>query len=145
MSGVCERFPDLKFVPTEFETGWVGNFLRRIDHAFARSGGSTFPDVKLSMKPSDYWHRNCLITFEDDEIGIRTRDFIGVENLLWGSDYPHGDSIFPNSQRILDELFVGVSDDDRRAITAGNACRLYHLPLTEADLTRAESPSAVTA
>ena len=47
---------------------------------------------------------------------------------MWGSDYPHGDSIFPNSQRILDEIFEGVPEDDRYRITAKNACELYDLP-----------------
>ncbi|HEX8969126.1 MAG TPA: amidohydrolase family protein, partial [Chloroflexota bacterium] len=90
-SGVCERFPDLKFVPTEFETGWIGNFLRRTDHAWTRHGGK-IAGFSLPHKPSDYWHRQFTATFEDDPIGIRTRDFIGVDNLMWGSDYPHGDS-----------------------------------------------------
>jgi len=127
MSGVCERFPGLRFVVTEFETGWVGNLLRRLDHAYRRTGGSSFAGVKLSMLPSDYWHRNFLVTFEDDPIGIRTRDFIGVPNLMWGSDYPHGDSIFPRSQEILDELFAGLPDADRAAITRGNVAQLYKL------------------
>ncbi|MGH2519869.1 MAG: amidohydrolase family protein, partial [Chloroflexota bacterium] len=127
MSGVCERFPGLKFVVTEFETGWVGNLLRRLDHGYRRTGGNSFPGVKLSMLPSDYWHRNFLVTFEDDPIGIRTRDFIGVPNLMWGSDYPHGDSIFPRSQETLDQLFAGLPAADRAAITHGNVSRLYKL------------------
>lgn len=128
MSGVCERFPRLRFVPTEFGTGWVADFLQRIDWTWVRSGGGTFPGVKLPMTPSQYWKRNFLITFEDDEIGIRTRDVIGVQNLMWGNDYPHGDSTFPGSQGILDELFAG-QEHDRLAITAVNACELYRLPL----------------
>jgi predicted TIM-barrel fold metal-dependent hydrolase len=50
---------------------------------------------------------------------------IGVENLMWGSDYPHTESTFPRSQSIVDTLFVGVPDDDRRAMTAANAASLY--------------------
>jgi len=127
-SGVCERFPNLMFVPTEFETGWVGNFLRRIDHAWYRAGGTLMPSVKLPKQPSDYWHRNFIVTFEDDPIGIRTRDFIGVPNLMWGSDYPHGDSIFPESQRVLDSLFSADEEAERREITANNVIKLYKLP-----------------
>jgi predicted TIM-barrel fold metal-dependent hydrolase len=147
LSGVCERFPRLKFVPTEFETGWVGNFLRRLDAYLVRVGSVTsfFPQAKLTMAPSDYWHRNFLVTFEDDPIGIRTRDFIGTPNLMWGSDYPHGDSIFPNSQRILNEIFEGVPDAERYAITAGNVIDLYHLPFTRADLERAAEAEPVLA
>ncbi len=124
--GVCERFPDIHFIPTEFETGWIAHFLERDDYNFGRMGAfRTHP--WLTMKPSEYWHRNFAVTFEEDEIGVRTRDVIGVENMLWGSDYPHADSIFPHSQEILDRLFEGAPED-RYQITAANVCRLYNLP-----------------
>lgn len=126
-SGVCERFPGLRFVPTEFDTGWIAHFLYRDDYNFNRMGAfRTHPH--LTMKPSDYWHRNFLATFEDDLVGIRTRDLIGVDNLLWGSDYPHADSLFPESQQTLDRIFDGVPAEDRYKITAVNACKLYNLP-----------------
>jgi predicted TIM-barrel fold metal-dependent hydrolase len=127
-SGVCERFPDIHFVPTEFDTGWIGHFLYRDDYNFRRMGAfRAYPH--LTMEPSGYWHRNFAATFEDDEIGIRTRDIIGVENLLWGSDYPHADSLFPESQPVLDRIFAGVPDEERYKITAVNAAKLYNLPI----------------
>jgi predicted TIM-barrel fold metal-dependent hydrolase len=126
-SGVCERFPSLQFVPTEFETGWIGNFLRRIDHAWTRHGGK-IAGYTLPRKPSEYWHRQFTATFEDDPIGVRTRDIIGVQNLMWGSDYPHGDSIFPESQPILDSLFSPEEEADRFTVTAANVVKLYKLP-----------------
>lgn len=127
VGGVCERFPNLQFVPTEFETGWIGNFLRRTDHTWTRHGGK-IAGATLPKPPSYYWHRQFTATFEDDPIGIRTRDFIGVKNLMWGSDYPHGDSIFPESQQILDSLFSAEEAADRFAVTAENVVNLYKLP-----------------
>lgn len=127
VTGVCERFPRLRFVPTEFETGWIATLLRRLDHSWHRGGGQFTPFAPLPKLPSHYWHQNFTATFEDDPIGVRTSDFIGVGSLMWGSDYPHGDSIFPDSQSILDELFEG-KDDDRRRITVDNAIALYDLP-----------------
>jgi predicted TIM-barrel fold metal-dependent hydrolase len=124
--GVCARFPELRFVPTEFETGWVGHFLQRLDWALHREPSTAAPDV--TMAPSDYFHQSFLMTFEDDRIGIMTRDDIGVRNLMWGSDYPHHDSIFPHSQEVLDEIFDGVPDEDRYRITVANCCELYGLP-----------------
>ena len=125
--GVCERFPGVRFVPTEFDTGWVAHLLYRTDYSFMKEGG--FCDRPyLKMLPSGYWHRNFRITFEDDALGIRTRDLIGVENLVWGSDYPHADSLFPESQTTLDRIFQGVSAEDRFKITAANAVKLYNLP-----------------
>jgi predicted TIM-barrel fold metal-dependent hydrolase len=125
--GVLERFPGLKFVVTEFETGWIGNFLRRTDHTWTRHGGR-IAGATLPRKPSEYWHRQFIATFEDDPIGIRTRDFIGTANLMWGSDYPHGDSIFPESQPILDSLFGPDEEHDRFLLTAANVTQLYNLP-----------------
>lgn len=128
-SGVCERFPGLKFVITEFESGWVGIMLRRLDWAYERAGGarvSAIPNV-----PSTYWHRNFYVTFEDDDIGVRTRDVVGVETLLWGSDYPHGDSVFPNSKAVLDRIFEGCTPEERLAMSSKNVVDLYGLPLRE--------------
>jgi predicted TIM-barrel fold metal-dependent hydrolase len=138
VGGVCERFPNLQFVPTEFETGWIGNFLRRTDHTWIRHGGK-IAGATLPNKPSHYWHRQFTATFEDDPIGIRTRDFIGTRNLMWGSDYPHGDSIFPESQPILDGLFSPEEEADRFAVTAENVVNLYRLPF---DLDSARPRSA---
>jgi predicted TIM-barrel fold metal-dependent hydrolase len=125
--GVCERFPEITFIPTEFETGWIAYFLQRGEATFHREGGLK-RQTHMSMTPIEYWRRNFLATFEDDEVGIRTRDIIGVDNLLWGSDYPHHDSIFPESQSVLDRIFEGVPDEDRYKITVANACRVYDLP-----------------
>lgn len=126
-SGVCERFPRLKFVVTEFESGWTAIMLRRLDWAYERAGGARV--AAIPEPPSAYWHRNFLVTFEDDDIGVRTRDVIGVESLLWGNDYPHGDSVFPNSPAVLDRIFAACTPEERRAMTSGNVIDLYHLPV----------------
>jgi uncharacterized protein len=124
--GVCARFPDLRFVPTEWETGWVGHFIQRLDWALHRTPSAAAEEVK--ERPSEYFRRNFIVTFEDDRIGIMTRNEIGVRNLMWGNDYPHHDSIFPRSQEVLDEIFEGVPDEDRYRITVANCCELYNLP-----------------
>jgi predicted TIM-barrel fold metal-dependent hydrolase len=124
--GVCARFPGLRFIPTEWETGWVGHFLQRLDWALLREPSAAAEEVREA--PSEYFHRHFLMTFEDDLIGIMTREQIGVRNLMWGSDYPHHDSIFPRSQEVLDDIFEGVPDDDRYRITVANCCELYDLP-----------------
>jgi predicted TIM-barrel fold metal-dependent hydrolase len=123
---VCERFPELKFVVTEFETGWVAMMLNRMDWNWFRHGGTRANP--LPMKPSEYWKRNFLVTFEDDVIGIRTRDFIGTGSLMWGSDYPHGDSIFPDSQGVLDRIMRDCTPQERYAMTVKNVVDLYDLP-----------------
>ena len=64
---------------------------------------------------------------EEDAIGIRLRDVIGVDNMMWGSDYPHSELTFPRSRKILAEILAGVPDDEQAAkIDAGNTARVYN-------------------
>jgi predicted TIM-barrel fold metal-dependent hydrolase len=121
--GVAHRYPELKFVSVEFNTGWVANWLERLDHAMYRARGSAPPELDLT--PSEYWRRQFYATFEDDRNGILTREAIGTETLMWGNDFPHHDSVWPNSQKVLDEMYSGVPDDVRRATTVTNASKLY--------------------
>ncbi len=125
-SGVCERFPDIKFVVTEFETGWIANMLKRLDWGFTRGGGARTQGIP--MKPSDYWRRNFFATFEDDDLGIMTREYIGTNTLMWGNDYPHGDSVFPHSQKVLREVLADCTPEERYEMTVKNVVELYGLP-----------------
>jgi hypothetical protein len=68
------------------------------------------------MLPSDFFRRNVVLSFQEDAIGIRLRDVIGVDNMMWGSDYPHSESTYPQSRTILVEYCRG---DGRRT---GQAC-----------------------
>jgi uncharacterized protein len=123
--GVCERFPGLKFVISEFETGWVAQCLERLDHAAYRT--PNFAVDYLTMKPSDYFRRQFHVTFEDDEAGILTRHMIGVDCLLWGNDYPHHDAIWPHSMKILDETMADVPADERERMCFTNTVELYNV------------------
>ncbi len=120
-----ERFPKLKFVIAEFEIGWLAHVLQRLDHATYRT--PRFAVDYLTMKPSEYFRRNFVATFEDDRFGVMTRDGIGVSNLMWGNDYPHHDSIWPRSRPILDELMAGVPDDEVNEMCFGTVRRLYDI------------------
>ncbi len=127
--GVAARHPGLRFVGAEFETGWVGHFLQRLDHATYRARREASPD--LTMEPSEYFHRQFFVTFEDDELGLRHRDVIGVGNMLWGNDYPHHDAIWPNSMAVFDRIFAGVPDDEVRRLTFDNVVELYGIRLPD--------------
>jgi predicted TIM-barrel fold metal-dependent hydrolase len=123
--GVAHRFPQLRFVCAEWNTGWLAHWLERLDHAFYRSRNAA--PAEVDMLPSEYWRRQFYATYEDDAVGVMSRDQIGVGTLLFGNDYPHHDSIWPNTQRVLDEIFEGVSTEDRHAMTVGNLAGLYGL------------------
>ena len=125
LGGVCDRFPEVHFVPTEFETGWIAHFLARMDWRQLRHEDRN----GIRMRFSDRWRRSFLTTFEDDEIGIRTRDAVGVGSLMWASDYPHGDSVWPNSRSTVDRIMDGCTAAERHAMTFQNAVDLYGLPI----------------
>jgi len=83
------------------------------------------------MLPSDFFRRNVALSFQQDAIGIRLRDVIGPDNMMWdnmmwGSDYPHSESTFPQSRKILAEILAGVPDDEQAKIAGGNAARVYN-------------------
>ena len=126
-SGVAERHPRLKFVCSEFETGWLAHILQRLDHATYRAREEASPD--LTMPPSAYFRRQFYATFEDDRLGVLTRHEIGVDNLIWGNDYPHHDSIWPHSQEVLERIFQGVPDEEKHKMTSTNVRELYDITL----------------
>ena len=82
--------------------------------------------IFLLEAQDDFFHRNVVLSFQEDTIGIRLRDVIGVENMMWGSDYPHSESTFPQSRQILAEILEGVPKDEQAKIAAGNTARVYH-------------------
>ena len=71
---------------------------------------------KDGMLANDMFHRNVVLSFQEDAIGIRLRDVIGVDNMMWGSDYPHSESTFPQSRKIL----AAVLEDEQAKIAGGN-------------------------
>ena len=79
------------------------------------------------MKPSDYWRRQCKATFQFDRIGAKLIDELGVETLMWGSDYPHTDGVWPESSKYITEQFSHVSAERVRKITCENAGIFYGL------------------
>jgi predicted TIM-barrel fold metal-dependent hydrolase len=122
-SGVLERHPALSIISAEFDTGWLAHFIERLDFAVHRTVGH--PAQALPLTPSEYFRRQCFATFEDDAIGVATRDWIGVDRLMWGNDYPHHDSLFPESQRVLARLMDGVPSDEQQRMLLENVCALY--------------------
>ena len=126
-SGVFERYPKLQVGSIEMELSWVPHFLDRIDFTYTQRQIEVAPyRFKEDMLPSDYFHRNVFLGFQEDALGIRLRDVIGVNNLLWGADYPHGESTFPRSREILEEILVDCTEEEKTKIAGGNSVRIYH-------------------
>ena len=124
--GVCERHPNLKIVVAEFNAGWIAHWLDRVEQGLQRELRNT-SEPYHGPHPQEVWLRQFYATLEDDRAALATRHMIGVENLMWGSDYPHTDSTWPCSLEVLDELFEGIPVDQRTKITRQNVKDLYHL------------------
>jgi predicted TIM-barrel fold metal-dependent hydrolase len=124
-SGVFERYPRLTVAIVEFELSWAPHILVSMDYTYRERTGEAIYRFKGGMRPSDFFHRNVVLSFQEDAIGIRLRDVIGVDNMMWGSDYPHSESTFPQSRKILAEILAGVADDEQAKIAGANTARLY--------------------
>jgi len=124
-SGVFERHPALTLAIVEFELSWAPNILAAMDYTYRERHGEAIYRFKDGRRPSDFFHRNVVLSFQEDAIGIRLRDVIGVDNMMWGSDYPHSESTFPRSRKILEEILAGVPDDEGVKIAGINTARVY--------------------
>ncbi len=123
--GVLERHPKLKFVSVEGNIGWLGYWLEKSDRTYKRHRHWT--KLELPNPPSHYYFRQIYSTFIEDKIGMLIRKEIGVDNIMWSSDYPHTDTTWPDSKKYIEETFTGVGPEDRHKILAGNAIKLYNL------------------
>jgi predicted TIM-barrel fold metal-dependent hydrolase len=123
LPGVLERFPGLQIVFVESQLAWVPAYLDVLD--YEADGRYDFP--ALSMKPSDYFRRNMACTFLDDARGLRSRHDLGVENIMWSTDFPHPATTWPNSRAVVERQFADVPADERELIVCGNASRVYGL------------------
>ena len=122
--GVFQRFPKLKVISAENDIGWIANFLHRMDHTLDRHG--SWLNLKVDKKPTEYFQSNVFATFMDDEAGLRTWDLIGEGSLVWSNDYPHPDSTWPNSQKVIQQTFADVPDSAKQKILVDNCAQLYH-------------------
>lgn len=122
--GALEAYPDLKVVIAESGIGWIPYILEHMDLEWE----DQFKDLTLKMKPSEYWYRQCYATFQSDPVGMRLVDVLGEGNIMWGSDFPHPDGIWPDSQEFIEREMGHLSDDIRHKVTYGNAASLYGFP-----------------
>ena len=125
MTGVFARFPKLKVVFVEPGLGWVAWWLFIADDFVLRQGYE-FPAI--TELPSHYFHRNVFLTFIDEPNAVRYgHERLGIENIMWSSDYPHPVSSWPRSQELVDTMFAGVEPHDRALVVSGNAARVWKL------------------
>jgi predicted TIM-barrel fold metal-dependent hydrolase len=124
--GVLDRHPELRFIVTEAESGWLSWLLFQMDFMSDRFKGF---GPTLSMKPSEFFARQGAVSFTDDPVAIRNVCDTGSERLLWSNDYPHTEGTFPRSKPVVDSIVEQLPRHDAENILFRNAARLYGFDL----------------
>lgn len=128
--GVLERHPALRLVFLESSGGWAPFWLDRLDEQ-AESFGGFCPD--LALRPSEYFARQCAISFEVDERTLPAlAPFVGPERIVWGSDYPHHDATFPGAVDTLRHTIAPCATAIQARVLGLNARSIYRLPRRQA-------------
>jgi predicted TIM-barrel fold metal-dependent hydrolase len=137
LGGAFERFPRLRFALTEQGCAWIPGLLAQLDgfHAQMAATGRigelkyAAEDV-LPMRPSEYFARNCWVGVSfPSPAEAAARHEVGIGRVMWGSDYPHDESTYPNTREGLRRAFAGTPVDELRRVLAGNAAELYGFDL----------------
>jgi predicted TIM-barrel fold metal-dependent hydrolase len=133
-SGVPLRFPGLRIALSEGGIGWVTMLMDRADYVLRHSAsGSDSTAWPSDLLPSEVLRRNFWFCSIDDPSAVAQRHVIGVDHIMVESDYPHADSSWPDTQRVLAATWGSLPDDELRAVAGGNASRLFRhrLPLVD--------------
>jgi predicted TIM-barrel fold metal-dependent hydrolase len=122
---VMQRYPELRFISVEGQIGWISFFLYYSDHLWEKHRYWT--KSELQEPPSFYFQRQVWATFMEDPVGLRERHHIGIDRIMWASDYPHSETTWPNSKALTDEWFAPFGDDDKDKILWKNCAELFDL------------------
>ncbi len=128
LGGVLDRHPRLRFGLVEVGVGWLPFFMEQSDDNYMRHRFWTH--TELTMPPSEYWRRQCYATFQVDPYGISNRERVGIETIMWSSDYPHAGSDWPYARERIATQMRDVPEEEQQLVLGGNAARFYGLDLS---------------
>jgi uncharacterized protein len=123
-SRILMRFPSLQVVFAETGLNWGAYELETADHQFERQ---RLHMEGYDMTPSEMFHRQCYLVGWYDRSGVESRHYLGVDNILWCTNFPQATSTWPTTRDYLARNFQDVSADERDRILWSNAARLYKL------------------
>ncbi|HTJ65341.1 MAG TPA: amidohydrolase family protein [Alphaproteobacteria bacterium] len=127
---VFERNPELKMVCVEADAGWAAHFAYRMDHGYKRHRfWMKMGDMK--KLPSEYFHENIYLTFQDDWVAFRLTGMVNPRRLMWANDFPHSDSTWPWSQELLRAQTGMLSEQEKAWILRDNCAELYGIKLPQ--------------
>jgi len=124
-SRTFDRFPSLRIAFAESGAGWIPYYMQEADNNFERH--RHYAKIELAHSPSWYVPRHFLFNFQDDFHAIAQRSRIGVENLTWGTDFPHSATNWPDSRKLIEALCADLDEAEANAIFGGNVAAFYKL------------------
>jgi predicted TIM-barrel fold metal-dependent hydrolase len=130
LSGLFDRFPNLRVFFAENQIGWIPFFLQGADVRYDRHhhwANRLLGFKALDRPPSEYIREHFYWGFQFDRVGVELRHKINVDRLMWGSDFPHQESDWPESLRIIDKNFTGVPAAEKQKMVCGNAIEFFRL------------------
>lgn len=140
-TGMLDRYPRLKWICAETGAGWIACLLEGCDHEWERRHLWT---EGVLTRPSEVFHRQIYVDFWFEESGVELRHLIGVDNIMWESDYPHITSTYPDSWEYVERSVKGVDEEERAKLLYGNMMRVYKLSAVSKQHSAVSSqPSAV--
>jgi len=127
-SAKLQQFPMLQLLYAECQIGWIPYFVERADdtwqtHQWAQG------ETRLPNPPSSYYRQSVNSCFFKDSVGVALIDRIGVDQVMFETDYPHQDGTFPHTKKVAEELFGHLPEEQVRKIARGNAIELFGLDL----------------
>lgn len=129
VGGIFGRHPALKVISAENDITWLPSYMERLAHDFPKMRKFVVQDVEYPypLAPIDYFRQNVYATFEDEVAGVQIRHHIGIDKLMWASDYPHEDSTWPDSRAVLAQNLAGVPAEEAALIARKNVLSVYNL------------------
>lgn len=127
--GVLERYPRLKLITVENEIGWMPFFLQQWDYYYRRFREVNPPPI--NRDPSEYFNRQIYATFFNDTVGGHNLDWWGADNCMWSNDFPHPNSTWPNSRKVIERDLGHLPAEKRSKLLCTNVSRLYRLEVPQ--------------
>jgi predicted TIM-barrel fold metal-dependent hydrolase len=127
LSGILYRFSRLQVVFPGSAIDYVPFALEALDHQWERQ--RLAENEGFLQRPSEIFHRQCYVTTWKEKVGLRNRSYVGLERILWQSEFPRSTSTYPETTRIIAHNFADVPAQERELILWRNAARLYKLSI----------------
>ena len=124
-TGVFDRFPELQVAWIEIGVGWLPHFIEMLDDKYWRN--RSWGELPIGEPPSFYWRRNNSGHVHHGSVGHRAPGAVGVDTIMWSSDYPHHGNDWPYSRKVIEDTMGNIPAGERDRMIGGNAVRIFNL------------------